>query len=80
MNFKNICFLRILHHQIAAGDMGGTKACCCVSVQIITSLFFLLFLFLFFFGGGSGSTQFFKGLGIEDFLKGFHEFRAFQPI
>lgn len=28
----------------------------------------------------AGSTHFFKGLGTEDFLKSFHEFRAFRPI
>lgn len=65
--------------QIAVGVMRGTKARCCISVQIITSLFFLLFLFLLF-GVAGGSTHFFKGLGIEDFLKGFHGFRAFQPM
>lgn len=73
MNFKHILSVRILHLQKAVGGTGGTEACCFVSVQIITSIFFLLFFF-------PGSTHFFKGLGIEDFLKSFHEFRAFQPI
>lgn len=40
-----------------------------VSVQIITSLFPFLLV-----------QHFFKGLGTEDFLKSFHEFRAFRPI
>lgn len=56
---------------MAVGGMGGTKACCFLSVQVISSIFFLLFFQV---------QHFFKGLGIEDFLKSFHEFRAFQPI
>lgn len=42
--------------------------------------FSILLLPLLFFFSFAGSTHFFKGLGIKDFLKSFHEFRAFQPI
>lgn len=61
---------RVGFHSASGLLAGRAWAGLFVSVRIITSLF------SFF----AGSTHFFKGLGTEDFLKSFHEFRAFRPI
>lgn len=69
MNLTNILLSENLLSQITVGSMGGIYVRCFLSAQIIN--FFKTFFL---------SVHFFKGLGIEDFLKSFHEFRVFHPI
>lgn len=73
MSCKNV-----LLSENSAPDSGlGVREELRHAVLYLSSL--LLYFFCFFFPP-AGLTHFFKGLGIKDFLKSFHEFRAFQPI